>query len=261
MTAGAAVAAAFAGAAVHLALGRPRGRVGASATAGRLVVATGVLVAAASVAVLDGTDLVLVLLVVGVTAAVLDELRRRRRLVLADRRADQVLAVCEALVADLQAGQPPVTALGAATADWPELGPAAAAAELGADVPAALRELARRPGADQLRIVAAAWQVGHRSGAGLAGALATAALRLREDRATARVVATEMAAATATARMLAGLPVAVLLLGNGVGGDPVGFLLDTPLGLACLCSGLALEYAGLRWLARIADHAAGRRSR
>ena len=110
-------------------------------------------------------------------------------------------------------------------------------------------------------MVAAAWQVGHSTGAGLARALAMASERLRDDRATARVVATEMAAATATARLLAALPVAVVLLGNGLGGDPLGFLLRTTPGLVCLSLGLALEYAGLAWLARIADQVTGRHPR
>jgi tight adherence protein B len=216
-------------------------------------------VTAAALGVLDGTHLVLALLALAVAAVTGRELRRRRRIVEADRRADQVLATCEALASDLRAGQPPVTALDAAAADWSELAPVARAAELGADVAAALRVLAERTGASQMRIVAAAWQVGHRSGAGLADTLSMAAERLRADRATARVVATEMAAANATARMLAALPVAVLLLGSGLGGDPAGFLLHTSPGLVCLGAGLALEYAGLCWLARIADEAAGRR--
>jgi tight adherence protein B len=250
-----------AGAAVHLLLGRaglrpPAGRA-AVRRPGAVVVAGAVL--AAAVGVLDGTRLDLALLGLAVVVAAGRELSRRRRTMEADRRADQVLATCEALASDLRAGRPPVTALAAAAAEWSELAPVATAAELGADVPAALRTLAGRAGASQVRIVAAAWQVGHHTGAGLADTLSMAADRLRADRATARVVATEMAAATATARLLAALPVAVLLLGNGLGGDPVGFLLDTTPGLVCLGAGLALEYAGLCWLARIADAAAGRR--
>ena len=101
--------------------------------------------------------------------------------------------------------------------------------------------------------------MGHRSGAGLASTLALTADQLRAERATARVVATELAAAQATARLLVVLPAGVLLLGSGLGGDPVGFLLATPAGLVCLCAGLALEYAGLCWLARIADQVSGRR--
>jgi tight adherence protein B len=73
------------------------------------------------------------------------------------------------------------------------------------------------------------------------------------------VVTTELAAAQTTARLLAVLPLGVLLLGGGLGGDPLGFLLTTTPGLVCLCSGLALEYAGLLWLARIGEQVLGRR--
>jgi len=226
-----------------------------------LVVAGVVVGVTTAVLLLPGHQVVLALVGLAVGAAVAREVSRRRRAAVADRRSDLVLVVCDGLAADLRAGQPPVAALEAAVLEWPELGPAASAARLGADVPATLRELAGRPGAGQLRTVAAAWQVAHRSGAGLASALAMAADRLREDRATARVVATEMAAAQATARLLAALPAGVLLLGDGLGGDPVGFLLDTTPGLVCLCSGLVLEYAGLCWLARITDQVSGRRAR
>lgn len=211
--------------------------------------------------VLDGSKVVLALVTLAVVAAAWRELQRRRRAAAADRRADLVVALCDGLAADLRAGQPPGAAVVAAAEDWPELAPVAAAARLGADVPKALRELSDRPGAAHLRVVAAAWQVGHRSGAGLAGTLTAAAAHLRAERATARVVATELAAAQATARLLAVLPVGVLLLGSGIGGDPLGFLMDTTPGLVCLCSGLALEYAGLSWLARIADQVTGRRRR
>lgn len=213
----------------------------------------------ATVVLLDATGVVLGLVVLAVVVAVLREAARRRRSAAADRRADQVLAVCEGLASDLRAGQPPHLALLAAVDDWPELATVAAAAELGADVPASMRDLAERPGAAQVRVLAAAWQVSHRSGAGLATALTAASDHLRAERATARIVATELAAAQATARLLAVLPVGVLLLGGGLGGDPLGFLLGTSPGLVCLCLGLSLEYAGLNWLARIADQVLGRR--
>ncbi|MGY2877162.1 tight adherence protein B [Marmoricola sp. URHA0025 HA25] len=231
--------------------GRPRSQPG---LLGALAVAGGT-----SVVVLDGSRVVLGLVAVAVVGAGARELTRRRRVADAERRAEHVLTMCEGLASDLRAGQPPVTALAAAAEDWPELAPVAVAAGLGADVPDALRRLGARPGAGQLRIVAAAWQVAHRSGAGLAAALTMAAQRLRDDRATARVLSTEMAAAQATARLLAVLPLAVLALGSGLGGSPVGFLLDSTPGLVCLCTGLALEYAGLVWLARIADRVLGRR--
>ena len=217
------------------------------------------LLVALLVAVLHGAHLVLALVALGVAAAMVREVGRRRHAAAAERRAELVLATCEGLASDLRAGQPPVTALEAAAEEWSDLGTVASAARLGADVPRAFRDLATQPGAGQLRVVGAAWQVAHRSGAGLASALEMAAAEVRAARATARVVATEMAAAQATARLLAVLPLAVLLLGSGLGGDPLGFLLASPPGLVCLCVGLALEYAGLCWLALIADRVAGRR--
>lgn len=241
---------------------RVRRRRGRPAVHPGLVGAAGAgLAVAAGVGILDGTHVVLTVVALAVAAAVARDLARRRSAAAAGRRADLVLSMCEGVASDLRAGQPPLSALEAAAGEWPELAPASAAAQLGADVPAALRALAAHPGAGQLRVVAAAWQVAHRSGAGLAAALAMAADHLRDERDTARVVATEMAAAQATARLLAVLPLGLLLLGDGLGGDPIGFLLGTTPGLVCLCSGLALEYAGLSWLARISDQVTGRRGR
>ena len=93
------------------------------------------------------------------------------------------------------------------------------------------------PGARQLRTLAATWQVAHDTGSGLAAAIGQAAEAIRADRRTARLVAAELAAAHATARMLAVLPVGVLLLGTGIGGDPVGFLTGSTAGLVCLAAG------------------------
>lgn len=68
-----------------------------------------------------------------------------------------------------------------------------------------------------------------------------------------RMVSSELAAARATAQMMAVLPFFVLLLGVGIGGDPFGFLTGTSLGLGCLAGGLMLTYLGTAWLNRIAD--------
>ncbi|MCX6396311.1 MAG: type II secretion system protein [Propionibacteriales bacterium] len=169
-----------------------------------------------------------------------------------DRRTVAVIAACEGVAADLRAGRPPQAALQAGVRSWSEFALVADAGRLGADVPAALRDLAKLPGAGGLTSVAAAWTMAHRSGAGLADAVGLAVSVIRDQRATARVVETEMAAARATARLLAGLPVGVLLIGRSAGGDPFGFLLDSVPGLICLGLGLALVWAGLAWLERIA---------
>ncbi len=196
---------------------------------------------------------VLVLLGGGLTAAVVREVRRRRTAIIEQQRSAAVLALCESLSADLHAGLPPLTALTSAGREWPEFRGVADAARLGADVPGAMRSLAQRPGAGELGLVAAAWIVAHRSGAGLASAVDLAARTIREDRAAARVVETELASANATAKLLAVLPVGVLLIGRGAGGDPLGFLIGTAPGLICLVAGLGLAWAGLFWMQRIAD--------
>jgi tight adherence protein B len=202
---------------------------------------------------LDAHQFVLVTLLGLVTWAVTGLARRRRAARAADRTAEQVLAVCDSMASDLAAGQPPLSSLRRAASQWPAFAPVAVAGQVGADVPSLLRELSGRPGAGQLRTLAATWQVAHETGSGLAGAIGQAADAIRADRQTARLVATELAAAHATARMLAVLPAGVLLLGAGIGGDPVGFLTTTTAGLVCLGVGLALSYAGLLWLERIAD--------
>lgn len=205
-----------------------------------------------AVALLDLTTALLVSIVAGAGLGV-------RRLVGAARirgeaevRSAKVLEACESIAGDLAAGRPPGAALTHAAEVWPELAPAATAEALGADVPAALHALARLPGAQGLRVVAASWRVSAHAGAGLAVALTEVAGSLRADRASRLVVASELASARATARMLAVLPVVVLLMGSGAGGDPWGFLLGTVPGLLCLAAGTTLALLGVAWMERIA---------
>ncbi len=246
-----------AGAAVLLS--RPAMRLGPGARRSRIPVPVVVVVVGVGVAVwLRGSHVVLALTGIGVAVETAAHLRRARARAVASRRTALVGAVCEGLAADLAAGRPPLHALRDAVRDWPELAPVARAADLDADVPAALRRLAGLPGAEQCRTLAAAWQVAARSGASLASAMEMAAVTVRREREIDRLVRTELASAQATARLLAMLPAGVLALGSGVGGDPWSFLLGTPVGLACLVAGLVLAALGMRWLDRIGATASGR---
>jgi tight adherence protein B len=179
----------------------------------------------------------------------------RRRETAADQAA--VLEVCDLLAAELAAGRPPDAALSAAAERWPPLVAAVEAARLGADVPDALRRLSvERRGATDLVWVAGAWQVAQHSGHGLAAALDRTGDGLRAQRRTRRLVDSELASARATARLVACLPLAVLLMGSGAGSDPWAFLLTTPVGWLCLGGGLGLVALGLWWIERLADAAA-----
>src|ERR1043165_1223325 len=102
--------------------------------------------------------------------------------------------------------------------------PVAEAFALGGDVPTALRTLARTPGAGDLRLLAAAWSVAHRTGHGLADAVERCAGSIRAAQGSPRLVEGELSSARATVRLVAGLPVLALLMGASAGGDPLGFL-------------------------------------
>ncbi|KRA29800.1 MULTISPECIES: type II secretion system F family protein [unclassified Nocardioides] len=206
------------------------------------------------VALLAGsTGLVVVaLLAVGVACGLARLVAGRRRERLAVGTRSRVIELCDALQAELAAGQTAGLALERAAAEWPEIAPVARTAAAGGDVPLALRSLADRPGAGALWVVAAAWQVAHRTGHGLADTLGRVADDLRATEQTRRIVDGELSSARATARLLAALPLLALAMGSGAGADPWRFLLGHPVGLACLSGGLALAYAGLAWIDALA---------
>jgi len=199
-----------------------------------------------------GTWTVLLLILAGAGWAARLLWRRRAAARAAALTASHVVEMCDLLAAELASGRPPGAALDEAASAWPAVRPAAGARRLGGDVPAALRLLAQSPGADGLRLLAGAWSVSQRTGAGLASSAHRVAHACRLDQSMRRAVAGELSSARATARLVAALPVLALLMGTGSGADPWTFLLGTPYGLACLAGGLAIGFAGLWWIELLA---------
>lgn len=181
----------------------------------------------------------------------------RRRLLSRRRRTQMRAAVRESLaevVADVRAGQPPERALTRALSDRDAaLAPRTlAAARWGGDIVGALRDDSRAAAQPLLASAAACWSVAATQGAGLADALDRLVAQDRRAEEVRRQLEAHLAAPKATARMLALLPAFGLVLGIAVGGDPLGWLLGTPLGVACLVLGLLLIALGLLWATRIA---------
>ncbi|WP_327325172.1 type II secretion system F family protein [Streptomyces sp. NBC_01210] len=177
--------------------------------------------------------------------------RRRER----ERRAEGVIALCGAVAGELRAGLQPGQALLFAARSTGVLGGAEAAvlaaARFGGDVPQALREAARQPGADGLAGVAACWRVAVDSGAGLAAGLDRLEAALRAEWGQRQELRAQLAGAWSTVVLLAVLPLIGLAMGWALGADPLGVLLHTAAGLVCLLVGGLLEAAGFCWAMRI----------
>lgn len=201
---------------------------------------------------LSGTDVALVVIVAAATLPAVGLVKRHRQAKAAARVAARVAETADLVAAELGVGVPPGQALVNACESWPVLAPVVEAERLGADVPTAWREVSTLRGAHQLQQVGAAWEVAARTGGGLADAMTRVAEAVRADRVTARTIASELASARATARLIAVLPVAALVMGTSQDSQPFVFLVTEPLGLTCLAGGLACGLAGLWWIERIA---------
>lgn len=174
-------------------------------------------------------------------------------------RAPDVGSLLAALSAELDAGQALDTALEQACLglDPVPCPRALAAARIGADVAQALRADADALSSSGLRALAACWLVAGRSGAGLSASIQRlAAAQRAAERARGELLA-EVATVRASARLLAGLPVVGLLLGIGLGAEPLTWLGSTWAGRSVLLCGLALQAVGLVWMRRIVARAQG----
>lgn len=197
--------------------------------------------------------------IAGVVVALVVRRRRARRAsgVAAALAAGQLADALRRITDELRAGGHPATALAACAADGPLaaalLAPAAAAAGLGDDVPAALR----RAGADRPEVaadldrVAATWSLAEHHGIPLADLLADAHDAIRWRLRFSAGVAAQLAGPRATATVLTTLPLLGIGLGQLMGADPLATLRDGVLGQALLVLGVGLIAAGNAWTERI----------
>jgi tight adherence protein B len=100
--------------------------------------------------------------------------------------------------------------------------------------------------------IAAAGRVAEVTGAGLADLLDRLEADVRALTRVRELAFAQAAGAQATAWLLAGLPIAGIALGYGIGADPLHELLHTRIGAACAGAALALQMAGLAWSQRLA---------
>lgn len=141
---------------------------------------------------------------------------------------------------------------------------AARAASLGLPVAAAIREAAVHPDhARSRKGETAVWEdlagcveAAETTGCPLAVVLDRLSAHVEDDADAAAARATALAGPKATAQILTILPVAGLVVGALIGTDPLGVLLETPLGLLCLVAGSALALIGRLWSARLVLRAA-----
>ncbi|MFI0486469.1 type II secretion system F family protein [Actinomadura sp. 9N215] len=178
----------------------------------------------------------------------------RERQTLPDRRRASVIELCDAMAAELAAGRTPDEAFTAATT---VLDPHIAKEFVGLPDPPSdhLAELADRPGAEGLRLLAACWRVGAERGGTLATVLDGLATALRDEESQRQDVSVQLAGPRATARLLAALPLLGLAMAAAMGAHPLPFLLGTLPGLVCLITGVSLNLTGLFWTRYLAKSA------
>jgi tight adherence protein B len=107
------------------------------------------------------------------------------------------------------------------------------------------------PPSGDMSAVWRAWIVGSTSGAALADVLRRAGADLAARAEQHRRVAAALAGPTASAGIVAGLPLLGLALGAGLGVHPVSVLFGSPGGRATAALGLIFDLAGVAWTRRI----------
>lgn len=191
-----------------------------------------------------------VLLIAGTVLILTRQSSRRRR---AARKRRAVTQACSMLAAQMRVGQIPLDALRSVAQDCPTLAPAVSTADLGGDVVQQWYQQASEPGRSGLADLARAWELSIRTGASMTKSLDDLAQGLRDDEALELVITSEAAGPRASGKIMAGLPFVATGMGYLLGGDPVGFLVGSSYGWACLICGCAFACGGVLWMDRVAS--------
>lgn len=229
--------------------GRRRSRM----VAASLIILLVLIIAAGFSGQARGAVLAGVALLVTCTATRLIAQYRRRRSAL--RAQDDVARACTVLASYLRVGQVPSAALAVAAADCEVLREGHGTHTLGGDVVAVWRQQARRAGHRGLLELARAWQASVETGAPMSSTLDQVAASLSADQSLRGVVNSELAAARATSKVMAALPLCGIGIGYLLGGDPARWLVAGPAGWACLLAGVLLGCAGVLWIEALAQGA------
>jgi tight adherence protein B len=219
-----------------------------------LVVAFGGILAAA---VLGGPRAAVLATAVSVVGLTVRGLLRQRVARRSERRAGrQVARGCSLISSHLRVGLVPSEALAAAAAEVPVLREGANVLQLGGDPIRIWQQQAKRSGHGGLRELAQAWQISTQTGAPMSAMLEQVAAGLTADESLGAVVASELSAPRATGKVMAALPVCGIVLGYLLGGDPITWLLERPVGWGCLIGGVLLACLGVLWIEALARRAA-----
>lgn len=197
--------------------------------------------------------------VLALTARVLDRALPHRR---HERRDSQLPDALDRLASAIRAGQSVGPAFAGLVASLPiplrtDLEPVAASLAHGEPAAVALARWAGLPGASaDVRLTAAALTVGAEAGGEVARAVDRLSATLRERHALRGEVRALATQARTSAAVLAMAPVAFTGLVATIEPAAVAFLVTSPVGLACLVSGVGLECIGAAWMTRITRGAA-----
>lgn len=184
--------------------------------------------------------------------------RRNRAIYAEDHAAVEGLGI---LVAELRAGQTPEVALATAGRHCGNPAVEAVLNRLSRSVRLGGGHLAHMPDSDhsiwRVRLIAGV-RLSSQTGCAMADVIAAVESDLAGSIHRRADVQATAAGHRATVALLAGLPILGLLMGSGIGAEPIQLLTTTPIGHVLLLGGITLELLGLAWSRRLTDRAARR---